>query len=361
MNIDLNLNNYTTQDLEQFFGVSSNYTVLDIEEKKQTLLDKLLQISVNPQMQKDIILFLNNAKDKLLNQLDIIPQKKTPYVYSNPSDFFKGTFNPIEKRLVTKTICVDTFFRSNYKYTKSTDYTYTFPESINNVVSIEIKSVELPYTWYNISATQKNNSFNIIDSSNISHTFTLPDGNYSMADIVSILNPQLGSLSIVLSVLSGSLLAKFTSTKLFSLQFSSTGPVSLGWIMGFRELAYTGANTYIGESIAFSSFSHYFFIDVDDFHNNHTTDAVISVVRNQSTPSYIGNNIMARVAVPSTAIFNSYILNTQSTDYILKKREYFGPVKLEKMNIRILNRFGEVIDLNKNDYSIVFEVTQLYS
>ena len=361
MDIDLNLNNYTTHDLERFFGVSSNYTLIDVEEKKQTLLDKLIKMNVNPQMQKDIIIFLNNAKDKLLNQKDIIPKQTSPYVYSNPSDFFQGTFNPIEKRLITKTICVDTFFRSNYKYTKSTDFTYIFPESINNVVSIQIKSIEMPYTWYNISAAQKNNSFIIIDNTDTSHTITLPDGNYSIDDILGVLTLQLDVLNIQVSVVPNSNKVNFICNTLFTLQFSSTGPVSLGWLLGFRELSYTDSATYTSESLALSAESHYFFIDVDDFHNNHLTDAVISVVRNQSTPSYIGNNILARIPVPSSVTFNSYILNTQSVDCILKKRDYFGPVKLEKMNLRILNRFGEVIDLNKNDYSIVFEVTQLYS
>ena len=361
MEIDLNLHNYTTHDLERLFSVTSNYTVFDVEQKKQTLLDKLLQINANPQMQKDISLFLNNAKEQLINKLNIIPQQTTPYVYSNPSDFFKGTFNPIEKRLVTKTICIDTFFRSNYKYTKSTDFTYTFPETINNVVSMQIKSVEMPYTWYNISAAQRNNSF-VITSSNTINTITIPDGNYSIDNILSLLNNQLSSLpnNFIISLVAYTSTVQITADLGFSVNFTSNGPISLGWLLGFRELMYEGLATYTSESLPLSK-NNYFFIDVDDFHNNHITDAVISVIRNQShAPSYIGNNILARIPIPTTAIFNTMIINTLS-DCILKKRDYFGPVKLEKMNLRILNRFGEVIDLNKNDYSIVFEVTQLYS
>jgi hypothetical protein len=67
---------------------------------------------------------------------------------------------------------------------------------------------------------------------------------------------------------------------------------------------------------------------------------------------------MARI--PVTGAYNS-IIDNSLVDCILNKREYFGPVKLEKMNIRLLDRFGKVIDLNNNDYSIVFEVIQLYS
>jgi hypothetical protein len=68
---------------------------------------------------------------------------------------------------------------------------------------------------------------------------------------------------------------------------------------------------------------------------------------------------MARM--PITGEYGTILSTTHSIDYISKKREYFGPIKLEKMNIRILNRFGEVINLNQNDYSMVFEITQLYS
>ena len=358
MDIDLNLNNYTTQDLENLFGLQDNYTILDVEQKKQQLSDKLLQMNVNTKMQNDIIIFLNNAKEKLVNKSDIIPKKTNSYIYSNPSDFFQGTFNPIEKRLITKTICIDTFFRSNYKFTKSTDFTYTFPESVNNVVSMQIKSIEMPYTWYNISAAQRNNSFTITDSTT---TITLPDGNYSIDNIIDLINTQLSSLpnNFTISLVPYTYTIQITSDVDFTLQFSSSGPVSLGWLLGFRETTYTGLSTYTSESTYLSK-NNYFFIDVDDFHNNHITDAVISVIRNQSTPSYIGNNIMARIPIPATVSFNTMIINTLS-DCILKKRDYFGPVKLEKMNLRILNRFGEVIDLNKNDYSIVFEVTQLYS
>lgn len=363
MDIDLNLNNYTTHDLEKFFGVPSSYTIVDVEAKQQILLDKLIQINVNPQMQKDIVSFLNRAKDKLLQKADIIPPQITPFVYNNPSDFFQGSFNPIEKRLITKTICIDTFFRSNYKYTKSTDFTYTFPETINNVVSMQIKSIELPYVWYNISAAQKNNFFIVTDSTNKETVITIPDGNYSVASFASTnsIQTQLTAINdtIQMSVNQTTFITTFTSSNSFKLNFATTGPMSLGWLLGFRETSYKDATTYTSESTCSFTLNPYFFIDVDDFHNNHSTDSVISIVKNQNTtPSYIGNTIMARI--PITTTYNSTIMNT-SADYILKKRDYFGPVKLEKMNLRILNRFGEVIDLNKHDYSIVFEVTQMYS
>jgi hypothetical protein len=361
MDIDLNLNNYTLQDLERFFGILHPYTLVDIEQKNKALLDRLLQINVNPTIQKDIVHFLQKAKDKLLMESNIIPTQTTPFVYSNPSEYFKGTFNPIEKRLISKFISIDTLFRSNYNYTKPTDFTYTFPESINNVVSLQIKSFEIPYVWFNISAAQKNNSFTIQIEEDI-FSCILPDGTYKSDILILALNEILPSgINAEAFGEQITILNDISNNVIFSLNFESESIISLGNILGFQNTMYSGlisyqAETFIGAGIM----NNYLFIDVDDFHNNHTTDAIISIVHNNTTPSYLGNNIMGRIPILDINAVNSLITNN-NINSILKKRDYFGPVKLEKMNIRILNKFGEVIDLNKNNYSIVFEIIQLYS
>jgi hypothetical protein len=38
-----------------------------------------------------------------------------------------------------------------------------------------------------------------------------------------------------------------------------------------------------------------------------------------------------------------------------------GPVRLEKLTIRLLDKFGNVIHLNGNDYSIALELQVLYN
>ena len=78
---------------------------------------------------------------------------------------------------------------------------------------------------------------------------------------------------------------------------------------------------------------------------------------NNETSSYLGKNIMNRISLTSNP---NTVLDNTAADMTSKKREYFGPVKLEKMRIRILNRFGDVLDMNKNDYSFVLEINQLY-
>ena len=62
---------------------------------------------------------------------------------------------------------------------------------------------------------------------------------------------------------------------------------------------------------------------------------------------YLGKNIIARIPISTT--FNVVTFNNAS-DGLFKTRDYFGPVRLEKLRIRLLDRFGQVISLNQNDF-----------
>jgi hypothetical protein len=41
-------------------------------------------------------------------------------------------------------------------------------------------------------------------------------------------------------------------------------------------------------------------------------------------------------------------------------REYLGPVKIKRLNVRLLNKFGDIIDLNNSDFSLAIEFKILY-
>ena len=74
--------------------------------------------------------------------------------------------------------------------------------------------------------------------------------------------------------------------------------------------------------------------------------------------NYLGKNIIARITITSGI---NTIVTDNASDQIFKKREYFGPVNIDKFKIRLLNRFGDVINLNNNDYSFTLELKQIYS
>ena len=449
--LDLDIENYNIKDIEKFFRFpqNSSYTANDVELRENEIREQLLKSGhINKRLKGGLITFLTLAKQWLINakcvntktpptkipknyRLDTVdfPRSKdamsreeelntkppTQFIYTNNGEFYPGIINPLDKRIVTKNICVDTIFRQNHNSTKSTDFVYTMPKEIKNVSSMQITSFEFPYIWYSFSSEHKNNEmtiylYNMPDYPDKVHTITIPDGNYSKESFKTLMNNYFNKENGGLEYLCVDIDPVTTSTVFhvnslfyfdiddndiddndidiydqktfyFVLDFTITSDPNrplyknLGWMLGFRKKWYTVNydNTYLSytanvlntilyrgyinsESCYGCSIGNYFFVEIDDFHNNFPTDTIISI--NDTNLNYLGKNIIARITI--TGDINS-IITDNASDRIFKKREYFGPVNIDKFKIRILNRFGEVININNNDYSFTLELKQIYS
>ena len=147
---------------------------------------------------------------------------------------------------------------------------------------------------------------------------------------------------------------------------------SLGWYLGFRKQSYevrktdtftetvkivSGEHLYQGVLLSESSFgggrSHYIYISIDDFNRNCLTETISS----QCGDVIVGNNILGRISLD---VPNQDVLINQPSDRVFKQRDYLGPVTLHKFRIGLLNRFGDLIDLKNNDFSLALELTILY-
>jgi len=463
--LDLNINNYTVSDLENFFNLNHSnniYTADDVEYKEYVIRNQLLNSRyINKKFKSDLIRFLESAKRQIIaakcpvikpptsiphnfrldptpnlplptisierNEEIIYPTTIKPLYTTTGNNYYTGILNPIESRIKTTNICIDTLFRKNYMITKSTDFTYTFPKPFNNVVSLKLASIELPFVWYNCSSIDKNNTMFISlnhlvrekNSNGEPILFTsdylkiiIPDGNYNEITFVQTLNNifnddknGLNSLWCEIDKVTGSTIIRArdyiidqnTNSKsifpfyninnpyyspdfYFTINFNlqpeeETRPAykNLGWMLGFRKTLYTiNKNNVIttytyndvspinyiaslkSESFFGNNNSNYVFIEVDDFQNNFPTDSIIS--SNDPFGNFLGKNIIARVTIHSQI---NTIINDNGSDLIFKKRDYFGPVNIEKLKVRVLNKFGDVININQNDFSMIFELSIL--
>ena len=148
-----------------------------------------------------------------------------------------------------------------------------------------------------------------------------------------------------------------------------------GWTMGFYNDTYEVTKPYVvqgrinplgtyepvtygryieSESSYGSSIVQYYFLEVDDYNRNFTTNTIVAETGNGTN---LGNNIIARIPL-TTASLNINYLNP--SDMIFKQRDYFGPVKIEKVHLRLVDRFGETLDIQNNDYSLAIELTTTY-
>lgn len=114
-------------------------------------------------------------------------------------------------------------------------------------------------------------------------------------------------------------------------------------------------NRYVeSESSYGSSATQYFFLELDDYNRNSTPNTIIAET---GGGTHLGNNVIARIPLTAPALNTNY---SSPSDMIFKQRDYFGPVKIEKLHIRLVDRFGELLDIQNNDYSIAIELTTTY-
>ena len=183
MNFDLNIDNYTRDELIQMFELPSNFDKNILEIKESKLKDNIINNKeINKDTQVKTINFLIKAKNIILNssqdqdkykdhQLKDIAisayhtnyelkstsiedsnehmiqvRKETPYITSNPSEFFPGVINPLKKRIIKKNLNIDTRFRDNYYANSSTNFNITLPININDVLQMQLAAIELPTT-----------------------------------------------------------------------------------------------------------------------------------------------------------------------------------------------------------------------
>ena len=123
----------------------------------------------------------------------------------------------VHKPLKTKYINLDTRFSDDYNDSSATNYNLTLPERINEIKSITVTNIELPMSFYNISSSLGNNSFQIVnhsingsapylnametenrnDNNEIVDTIIIPDGNYSISDLKTTINAEMDKLNRV--------------------------------------------------------------------------------------------------------------------------------------------------------------------
>jgi len=130
---------------------------------------------------------------------------------------------------------------------------------------------------------------------------------------------------------------------------------TMGWILGFRLANYSQIPSHRlleSEGLFDGLGENYVYFSVNDYQYNVNR---LCLVGNETT--LYDEHILAKI--PMTHGKLSLIVNN-SANPLTKQRIYNGPVSLKKMYIKVLNKYGEVIDLNSMDFSFTLELELLY-
>ena len=408
-NFNLDTTMYSLTELENLLNLDTPYTINNLNDKRDILRNKITVMpSLDNSKRENIIIFLNNIHDRLLDNLNsqniyysgssnlsnlsnVNNSNNTTHFDTNNgklvgnNNYPPGYLNPINIKTIKKAINIDSLFRTDYYNSKSTNYTITLPERINKIVSMRVSSIQLPLTYHAISHELKNNSFTIQYGSSGIATIELPAGNYEThfskalraADIEASINYQLQNCNIpdisnnigftvdrisgrsVFAPLIGS---NRNTTDKITVEFNMDDNLTplmfkLGWQLGFRAAKYSG-NSIVSEGVCYITGPRYLFLAIDDFQT--TANNYFSATYNESI---LAPNIIGRINIGSIAENQTIYKSGQDDDFgdsLNRSREYFGPTDIHRLAITLYDEYGRIIDLNYMDWSMVLTFECLY-
>jgi hypothetical protein len=115
-------------------------------------------------------------------------------------DYVKDKLNPVSRKTIFKTISIDSQFRDDSQYTLSTNFSVNLSENLNNVISMKLYSVNIPYTWYTINNTFGSNYFYLkgnspgIDNGNHDIKVQIRSGTYTGVQLATAINTSISTL-----------------------------------------------------------------------------------------------------------------------------------------------------------------------
>ena len=128
---------------------------------------------------------------------------------------------------------------------------------------------------------------------------------------------------------------------------------TFSWILGFRLGNYLHITDCItSESLFDAGGDRYVYLCINDFQYNNNTSNIVYFDK-----SSLNEEVIAKIPMINGKL--SLIVNDNNSN-LSKIRRYNGPVNISRLHIKILDRFGSVIDLNNMDYSMTLELEILY-
>lgn len=468
MTQELDIQNYDLKRIKKLYNqVNGNniflnqYTLLDVEESKKKVLLHLFKIYKHKNQEyiqsfvdatsKELTNALFNSNDKpgntqMVGVKNIIKDERK----LNPS-FFQETY-----RIVN----IDSMYRSNlwlsnymYDSKTSTNMNISLNDSLDNVTTLELTNVCIPFTFYNIDPEYGNNYFYIQNNDGSMNKIEIPGGNYnSISILINTINESLTSKVSDISFSVNTMTNKVsihTSTSYTVIFYDDDDPDesfqnnninslspdtqskinnNLGWILGFRtidnsnnclEYNVSENSSVVSESLCFIPYTKYFIIVIDDLNKNQTNKGLVQISNDKpfiNNNSYFKNNGTSDLSLNclKNSNFNKFVesenrqltkneiysalqINNYRSSFNQKntkldanlinnvfaivpfenkslvwgtsiftsdknkfKRKYSGPVKISKLNVKLLDDRGNLLNLNGAEWSFSMISTHLY-
>jgi hypothetical protein len=139
------------------------------------------------------------TKDASPGQAGTVTAPQQSSLYTKQLSFTSGQTNPLLKESIQRIISIDSQYRDKTTYSLSTDFTFNLSDTLQDVVTLSLYSIQIPYTWYTINNNFGGNFFYLkgnspgINNGNHDFQMTIPSGNYTPTSLIKAIQDSIST------------------------------------------------------------------------------------------------------------------------------------------------------------------------
>jgi hypothetical protein len=258
-----------------------------------------------------------------------------------------------------------------------TDFLYSFAHVYKNVIRARVASVEIPCGFFQFSTAKRNTMFRLdaMDYVGNSHflTITIPDGDYTPMGLVEEVQLQFNAIrdtyGLFFRISMDPRSRRVTIIHdgsgpppcppgpshcpvTFGLTFGMVGleqrsfDFGLGYNLGFMNQYYVcdAPFSITSESLVNVEPDHYFLLAIDDFYT----------VEHKTNENYI--QCLAKILIKKTP---TGIIFDDGYTVLSNEIVFPRPIDLNQVRVRLLDKYGEPIDLHNLNFSLSLEISEV--
>jgi hypothetical protein len=286
----------------------------------------------------------------------VLPQRAAPPEASATDLPAELRGNDIRRHI----ICVDTQFRDAPERSSAADFYFSLLTPVRNVMRIRITSVEFPNNYPFFTALRRNVSFRLLYGPGLaaSVAIVIPTGNYTAGDMVDTLQALVVAYVPDMVVSFSEITGRFTFTSpttLFAIDTTYGGwsrpfAYGLGYYLGFTRAVHSSVADASGGQVVESDTCAYFAGDNYVFLRVNNYECVRQTTKENEFAA------LAKVVLREP---KNYMTFDDYAGQHIKEVVFQTPVDLSRLQIQVLDPYGEVIDLCSSQWSMSLEVLEI--
>ena len=265
---------------------------------------------------------------------------------------------------------VDSRFRESGLQSTAADFYFRPVAPLKNILRVRVVSMEMPYSYPFFVETRRNVSV-VVDWSGGSTVLTIPNGNYTAAELATVLTATAALsgipwFSVIYVATQNSFVLNGGGTSFSidtggALTFDRPFDYGLGYYLGFRRsisaAVMDGSGNYIlvAPGCAIVGGDNYLFLKINDFDCLRQTVAMTTPT---TAPSVNEFTALAKVRLRADRNAVAY------DDYaggVRREVVFQNPRDISRLHVKVLDAYGLVIDLCTAEFSFALEVLEIQS